>query len=120
MSSYSPVGVHVTLTAQTLDDRFHDPRYAAMRARGPCNRPSSLPSMPIEQWLERAAARRPDHVAIEAPGGRLTYAELLAAAREDARGLDGRVEIPARPGLDFVVRLHACLLAGARAVPVDL
>jgi len=70
-------------------------------------------------WLQRAAALRPDRTAIEAPDGRLTYAELLAAAREHARGLDGRVEINARPGLDFVVRLHACLLAGARAVPVD-
>jgi O-succinylbenzoic acid--CoA ligase len=29
------------------------------------------------------------------------------------------VEIDARPTLGFVVRLHACLLAGARAVPVD-
>jgi o-succinylbenzoate---CoA ligase len=70
----------------------------------------------IESWLERAA---PDRVAIEAPEGRLTYAELLAAARDHARGLSGRVEIEARAGLEFTVRLHACLLAGARAVPVD-
>jgi O-succinylbenzoic acid--CoA ligase len=70
----------------------------------------------IESWLERA---RPDRVAVEAPDGRLTYAELLAAARAAAGGLEGRVEIEARPGLDFVVRLHACLLAGARAVPID-
>ena len=70
----------------------------------------------IESWLERAA---PDRVAIEAPDGRLTYAELLAAARDRARGLSGRVEIEARAGLEFAVRLHACLLAGARAVPVD-
>ncbi len=75
--------------------------------------------MVIEPWLARAAARRPDRTAIEAPDGRLTYAELHAAASEAARGLEGRVEIDARPGLDFVVRLHACLLAGARAVPID-
>jgi o-succinylbenzoate---CoA ligase len=75
--------------------------------------------MVIEPWLERAAALRPDRTAIEAPDGRLTYAELHAAASETARGLQGRVEIAAEPGLDFVVRLHACLLAGARAVPVD-
>ena len=31
----------------------------------------------------------------------------------------GRVVIEARAGLEFAVRLHACLLAGARAVPVD-
>jgi len=72
--------------------------------------------MVIEPWLERA---RPDRIAIEAPDGRLTYAELLAAARAEASGLRGRAEIEARPGLDFVVRLHACLLAGARAVPID-
>ncbi|HEX5616966.1 MAG TPA: AMP-binding protein [Solirubrobacteraceae bacterium] len=70
----------------------------------------------IESWLERAA---PDRVAVEAPDGRLTYAELLTEARDQARGLKGRVELDARPGLAFVVRLHACLLAGARAVPVD-
>jgi o-succinylbenzoate---CoA ligase len=70
----------------------------------------------IESWLERAA---PDRMAVEAPDGALTYAELLAAARGAARGLTGRVELDARPGLDFVIRLHACLLAGARAVPVD-
>jgi o-succinylbenzoate---CoA ligase len=75
--------------------------------------------MPIEPWLQRAAALRPDRVAVEAPDGRLTYAELLEAARDAARGLEGRVEIQARPGLEFVVRMHACLLAGARAVPVD-
>ena len=80
---------------------------------------TSLPSMVVEPWLERAAALRPDRSAVEAPDGRLTYAELLAAAGEAAPGLAGRVEIEARPGIEFVVRLHACLLAGARAVPVD-
>ncbi|HET8757238.1 MAG TPA: AMP-binding protein [Solirubrobacteraceae bacterium] len=70
----------------------------------------------IESWLERAA---PDRVAVEAPDGVLTYAELLAAARDAARGYSGRVELAATPGVEFVVRLHACLLAGARAVPID-
>ena len=73
----------------------------------------------IEPWLERAAVLRPERVAVEAPDGRLTYAELRSEAGDAARGLQGRVEIPARPGLEFVVRLHACLLAGARAVPID-
>jgi O-succinylbenzoic acid--CoA ligase len=75
--------------------------------------------MVIEPWLERAAALRPDRTAVEAPDGRLTYAELLTAARHAARGLTGRVEIAAQRNLEFVVRLHACLLAGARAVPID-
>jgi o-succinylbenzoate---CoA ligase len=72
--------------------------------------------MVVEPWLEQAP---PERTAIEAPDGRLTYAQLLAAATDAARGLQGRVEIEARPTLDFVVRLHACLLAGARAVPID-
>jgi O-succinylbenzoic acid--CoA ligase len=75
--------------------------------------------MVIEPWLERAAALRPDRVAVEAPEGRLTYAELLARARAEAKELHGRVPIDLPPGLEFAVRLHACLLAGAAAVPVD-
>src|SRR3954453_16390640 len=106
MSSYSPPAVHVTLTAETLVPASH-----LCGTTG-----TSLRSM---AWLQRAAALRPDRIAVEAPDGRLTYAELYAAATEAARGAGGRVEIEARPGLDFVVRLHACLLAGARAVPVD-
>jgi o-succinylbenzoate---CoA ligase len=73
----------------------------------------------MEPWLERAAAMRPDRVAIEAPDGRLTYAELLARARDAAPGLRGVVAIDLPPGLEFAVRLHACLLAGAAAMPVD-
>jgi O-succinylbenzoic acid--CoA ligase len=75
--------------------------------------------MVIEPWLERAAALRPDHSAVETPDERLTYAELLAASRREARGLHGRVPIDLPPGIAFAVRLHACLLAGATAVPVD-
>ena len=72
--------------------------------------------MVIEPWLEQAP---PDRTAIEAPDGEMTYAQLHAAATDAARGLSGRIEIDARPSVDFVVRLHACLLAGARAVPID-
>jgi o-succinylbenzoate---CoA ligase len=71
------------------------------------------------QWLERAAGRRADRVAVETPEGRLTYAELLTAARDEARDLYGPVPIDLPPGLPFAVRLHACLLAGAAAVPID-
>jgi o-succinylbenzoate---CoA ligase len=73
----------------------------------------------MEPWLERAAAMRPDRVAIEAPDGRLTYAELLARARDAAPELRGVVPIDLPPGLEFAVRLHACVLAGAAAMPVD-
>jgi O-succinylbenzoic acid--CoA ligase len=75
--------------------------------------------MVIEPWLERAAALRPDRTAVETSAERLTYAELLAAARAEARELAGAVPIDLPPGVEFAVRLHACLLAGATAVPVD-
>src|SRR4051812_43606826 len=92
MSSYSAAGVHM----------------AAHHTSG----------MPIDAWLPRAVAMRPERVAIEAPEGSLTYAELLSRARLDvAPGT--RVPLEEPPGLEFVVRLHAILLAGAAAVPVD-
>jgi O-succinylbenzoic acid--CoA ligase len=71
----------------------------------------------VEPWLIRAARTRPDHPAL----GAMTYAQLLAAAREAAGGLGGAasVAIAMAPGEDFVVTLHACLLAGALAVPID-
>jgi o-succinylbenzoate---CoA ligase len=73
----------------------------------------------MESWLERAAALRPNRTAVEAPDGSLTYAELLDRAGRVA--LDGDVvPIAAQPGLDFVVTLHACLLTGRAAMPIDL
>jgi o-succinylbenzoate---CoA ligase len=76
----------------------------------------------MEVWLERAAALRPDRTAVEAPDGSLTYAELLDAARhaELDAGSGDRVPIALPAGLDFVVTLHACLLRGAAAMPIDL
>jgi len=74
--------------------------------------------MPIDPWLPRAAAMHPGRVALEAPEGELTYAELLDAARIDAAP-GSRVALALPPGLDFAVALHACLLARAAAVPVD-
>src|SRR3954453_22375171 len=70
-------------------------------------------------WLSRAA---PDAIAVEAGEGALTYAGLAQRARAGAAELAGRerVAIALPPGLDFAVALHACLLAGAAAVPLDL
>ena len=48
----------------------------------------SLRAMSREPWLVRAAARRPDRVAVEAFGERATYAELLERARKAAEGLE--------------------------------
>jgi len=76
--------------------------------------------MEIDAWLERAAARRPDAVAVETPAGSLTYAELLSRASAQAVGGPGEaVELEATPSLEFAVALHACLLRGAVVVPVD-
>jgi o-succinylbenzoate---CoA ligase len=73
----------------------------------------------MEPWLERAAAMRPNRTAVEAPDGALTYGELLERARRVT--LDGNpVPIALPPGIDFAVTLHACLLAGRAAMPVDL
>ncbi len=80
--------------------------------------------MKLEPWLERAAALRPGAVAVEADEGSLTYAELLARARAGTAALGvrhgDRVALLLPAGLDFAVALHACLLSGAAAMPVDL
>jgi O-succinylbenzoic acid--CoA ligase len=83
--------------------------------------------MLVEAWLARAARARPTRVAIQTPGGSCTYAELLVAAELGADALAARgvrhserVAIALPPGLAFARALHACMLLGAVAVPVDL
>lgn len=77
--------------------------------------------MPVDAWLARAARTHPDRPAVND----LTYAQLHAAARRTAGGLDGvragdRVAIALAPGEDFAVALHATWMRGAVAVPHDL
>ena len=78
--------------------------------------------MRVEAWLVRAARSRPEQEALRTASGSLTYAGLLGAARAAAGGLGtartAAIALP--PGEDFAVTLHACLLAGVTAVPVDL
>ncbi len=83
--------------------------------------------MEVEAWLARAAAARPERAALETPRGDWSYARLNAAARFAAgelaargagRGVRVAIALPA--GLDFAQTLHACLLLGAVAVPIDL
>jgi o-succinylbenzoate---CoA ligase len=83
--------------------------------------------MVVEAWLARAAAARPQAVALDTPGGRCSYAQLLAravVARGELRaagvGAGECVAIALPAGLDFAYALHACMLLGAIAVPVDL
>jgi O-succinylbenzoic acid--CoA ligase len=74
--------------------------------------------MVVESWLARAARTRPDTAAVNG----LTYAALHQRARAAAAGLPrgARIGLALPPGEDFVVALHACLLAGALVVPIDL
>ena len=76
--------------------------------------------MQVEPWLSRAARRRPQARALNG----LTYAELDDRVRRAAGALGAapgeRVAIALPPGPEFAIALHACLIAGATAVPLDL
>ena len=83
--------------------------------------------MVVEAWLARAAAARPEHTALQTPDGSWSYAQLHDAARFGAgelrargAGRGARVAIALPAGAHFAQALHACLLLGAVAVPVDL
>jgi o-succinylbenzoate---CoA ligase len=80
----------------------------------------------IDPWLPRAAARRPDGVALRTPDGPVAYRELLQAATRAAGALRAlgvkpgdRVALALEPGREFVEALHGSLLLGGVAVPVD-
>ena len=80
--------------------------------------------MRVEAWLARAAAQHRDRVAASTPQRSISYRELDSLAGAGARELGvapgERVAIALAPGIDFVVALHACLRAGAVAIPLDL
>jgi O-succinylbenzoic acid--CoA ligase len=83
--------------------------------------------MVLDGWLPRAAAARGPHPALVGAEGSTTYRELYADARAGAEALAAqgagpgtRVGIALPPGLAFARALHACLLLGAPAVPVDI
>jgi len=80
----------------------------------------------MEDWLERAARERPEHPALEAPDGALTFAELDAAAGAAARrlaalgvGEGDRVATTLAPGVDFAALLHGAPRVGAALMPLD-
>jgi O-succinylbenzoic acid--CoA ligase len=83
--------------------------------------------MQVEAWLQRAARCAPTVTALQVPEARLSYVQLHRAARAGAaelaeRGVlpGGRVALALPPGIAFAHALHACLLLGAVAVPIDL
>jgi O-succinylbenzoic acid--CoA ligase len=82
--------------------------------------------MLVDGWLARAAAARPAHPALISGEGSFSYEQLLAAARAGADqlsrlgvGRGDRVGIALEGGFAFAQALHACLLLGAPAVPID-
>ncbi|MFZ2051400.1 MAG: AMP-binding protein, partial [Solirubrobacteraceae bacterium] len=83
--------------------------------------------MIVESWLARAARRRPQQLALQDGRGKLTYAQLYTQALAGATALAQQgiargdsVAVALAPGIPFAVALHACWLAGAGAVPVDV
>ncbi len=83
--------------------------------------------MEVESWLVRAASARPRHTALRTPGRDWSYTQLHDAARAGAAqlsvcgaGRGSRVAIALPAGPEFAQALHACLLLGAVAVPIDL
>ena len=81
----------------------------------------------MDHWLERAATRRPEGIALERAGHRVSYSQLLARARAEAVALRDagvrpgeRVPLGDEDRFAFAARLHGCLLHGAAAVPIDV
>ncbi len=79
--------------------------------------------MRVDAWLPRAERRKPARRAVNA----LDYAALAARARGAALALAARgvragdrVGLALPPGEEACVALHACMLLGAVAVPIDL
>jgi O-succinylbenzoic acid--CoA ligase len=80
----------------------------------------------VNDWLAAAATARPEHPAVVAPDGEVTYAELdvradLVARRLAALGVGdgGRVATTLRPSTEFCALLHAAPRIGAALVPLN-
>ena len=80
----------------------------------------------MDDWVTLAARERPDQIAVEAPDGALTYAELDAAADRCARRLAAlgvgewsRVATTLPPSRAFCELLHALPRLGAALVPLN-
>jgi len=80
----------------------------------------------VQDWLSDAALLRPDHPAVEAPDGALTYAELDREASRYAgcladegvcRGDIVATTLP--PSLAFTALLHGAPRTGAALLPLD-
>ncbi|MCX4390114.1 amino acid adenylation domain-containing protein [Micromonospora peucetia] len=84
------------------------------------------PACGLAEWIEQAARRTPDAIAVEEPLRNLTYGELLAATERTAEGLARQGVIPRQvvglslDGLcDAVIAMLAILRCGATYLPLD-
>ncbi|WP_372530536.1 class I adenylate-forming enzyme family protein [Euzebya sp.] len=87
---------------------------------------TSPPTATLAALLRAAAAAEPSHDAVVLPGGRATYAELLARADAWARRLHGlgvrpgdHVGVIGINGLEVVAVLFGIALAGGVVVPLN-
>ena len=94
-------------------------RFAAPTAEFPAD--ATLPAL-----FRQQVARTPDAIAVEGPGGSLTYAALNARAnrlahrlRAEGVGPERLVGLCAERGVDMLVGLLAVLKAGGAYVPLD-
>ncbi|MGW9119936.1 non-ribosomal peptide synthetase [Streptomyces sp. NPDC055663] len=80
-------------------------------------------TLPVTEAFVQQAARTPQAVAVVADGGRLTYGELLDAARALAARLHGPRRLPVALCLErtplLVVAILGTLLAGRPYLPLD-
>jgi O-succinylbenzoic acid--CoA ligase len=81
----------------------------------------------MDVWVHAAARKHPDRPAIEAPERTLSYAELVQAVHEGVLALQSRgvgphdrVAIELEDRVDFLIAVHACLVVGSAAMPIDL
>jgi o-succinylbenzoate---CoA ligase len=81
----------------------------------------------MPSWLQLAASKQPDRIAIECDERSMTYRELLAAAESGWRALTALgvgagdpVALEIEDRFSFALAVHACLLGAAPVVPIDL
>jgi O-succinylbenzoic acid--CoA ligase len=80
----------------------------------------------MDSWLDLATSRHPGRAAVETPERTLTYSELSRLATGAVAGLTrlgigpgARVGLEIVDRVEFLAALHACLLMGTPAVPLD-
>ncbi|GAA0706621.1 non-ribosomal peptide synthetase [Dactylosporangium roseum] len=110
--------------SRPLADLFTDSSAAAsLRVDG---YPARVPEATLTEWLSASAERHPDTVAIDEPGGRMTYRELADAVERAAGGLTRAgtaagdvVGLCVRSLREVTVAMLAILRCGAAYLPLD-